>query len=108
MVDITNEKVLEKRKGLKVDKSAGPDGQHPRILKEIAEEILEALVVIFQELLESGRVQEDWTIVNVTPLFKKEVRQKTRNYRPISLTLVVAKILESIVKDKISEFLKVQ
>eukprot|EP00061_Rhincodon_typus_P003526 g20296.t1 len=34
LVTITKEKVLEKLNGLKVDKSPGPDGLHPRILKE--------------------------------------------------------------------------
>eukprot|EP00061_Rhincodon_typus_P014823 g42135.t1 len=53
---ITKEKVLVKPKGLKVDKSPQPDGKHPRVLKEIAEEIVEALVVIFKESLESGKV----------------------------------------------------
>eukprot|EP00061_Rhincodon_typus_P005273 g24575.t1 len=51
MVAITKEKVLEKLIGLKVDKSPGPDGLHPRVLKEIAEEIVKALVVIFCESL---------------------------------------------------------
>eukprot|EP00061_Rhincodon_typus_P002297 g17118.t1 len=106
MVAIIKEKVLEKLNGLKVDKSPGPDGLHPRVLKEIAEEIVEAFVVIFQESLESGRVPEDWQIANVTPLFEKGVRQKTENYRPISLTSVVGKILEPIVKDEISEYLE--
>ena len=46
-VAITKEKVLEKLKRLKMDKSPGPDGLHPRVQKEIAEEIVEALVVIF-------------------------------------------------------------
>eukprot|EP00061_Rhincodon_typus_P003137 g19381.t1 len=107
MVAITKEKVLEKWNGLKVDKSPGPDGLHPRVLKEIAEEIVEALVVIFPESLGSGRVLENQKIANMTPLFKKGVRQKTENYRPISLTSVVGKILESIVKDEISEYLEV-
>eukprot|EP00061_Rhincodon_typus_P004626 g23033.t1 len=107
MVTITKEKVLEKLKGLKVDKSPGPDRLHPRILKEIAEEIVETLVVIFQESPESGRVSKDRTIANVIPLFKKGGRQKTGNYKLISLTLIVGKILESILKDGISEFLEV-
>eukprot|EP00061_Rhincodon_typus_P009870 g33691.t1 len=107
MVAITKDKVLEKLNGLKVDKSPGPDGLHCRFLKEIAEEIVEALVAIFQESLESGRIPEDWKIADVTPLFKKGVRQKMENYRPISLTMVKGKILESIVKDDISEYLEV-
>eukprot|EP00061_Rhincodon_typus_P001405 g14714.t1 len=89
MVAITKEKMLVKLNGLKVDKSPGPDGLHARVLKEIAEAIVEALMVIFLESLESGRVPEDWKIIKVTPLFKKGVRQKTENYRPISLILVV-------------------
>eukprot|EP00061_Rhincodon_typus_P002390 g17428.t1 len=107
MVAITKEKVPEKRKDLKIDKSPGPDGLHPRVLKEIAKEIVEALVVIFEESLESRRVPEEWKITNVTPLFKNRVRQKMENYRPIILTSVVGKILKSIVKDEISEYLEV-
>ena len=89
-----------------MDKSPGPDGLYPRVLKEIAEEIVEALVVIFQESLEAGRVIEDWKVANVTSLFKKGGRQKMGNYRPVSLTLVVGKILESISKNEIAEYLE--
>jgi len=49
-----------------MDKSPGPDGLHPRVLKEIAEEIVEALVVMFQESLEAGRVPEEVKVTNVT------------------------------------------
>ena len=79
----------------------------PRVLKEIAEEIVEALVVIFQKSLESGSVPKNWKVADVTPLFKKGVRQKMENDTPISRTSVVGKILESIEKDEISEFLEV-
>eukprot|EP00061_Rhincodon_typus_P010037 g34009.t1 len=90
-----------------MDKCPGPDGPHPRVLKEIAEKIVEVLGLIFQESLESERLPEDWKIANVTPLFKKGVGQKTGNYRSIILTSVICKILESIVKDEISEYLEV-
>eukprot|EP00061_Rhincodon_typus_P005543 g25177.t1 len=93
---ITKEKVLDKLKGLMVNKSPGPDELHPNVLKGVAEGIVEALAEIFQELLESGRVAENWKITNVTPLFKKGIKQKMGNHRPISLTLVAGKILASI------------
>eukprot|EP00061_Rhincodon_typus_P007991 g30194.t1 len=93
--------------GLMVDKSPGPDGLHPRVVREIAEEIVEVLVLIFLESLESGSRPEDWKMTNVTPLFKKGVRQKTGIYRLISLTSVIGKILESILKDEISDYFEV-
>eukprot|EP00061_Rhincodon_typus_P017391 g46069.t1 len=96
VVTIIKEKVLGKLKGLKVDYLSGPDGLHPRILEEIAEEIVEALVVIVQESWESERVQEEWKVAHVTPLFKKEGRQKTGNYRPVSLTSILGRMLEGV------------
>eukprot|EP00061_Rhincodon_typus_P004355 g22376.t1 len=63
-VAITKEEMLGKLKGLKVDKSPGLDGLHPTVLKEIAEEIVEASMVICQESQESERVSEDWKMAN--------------------------------------------
>ena len=91
--------VLGKLMGMKVDKSAGPDNLHPRVLKEVALEIVDPLVVIFQNSLDSGMVPTDCGVANVSPLFKKGGREKTRNYRQVSLTSVLGKLLESIIKD---------
>ena len=91
----------------KVDKSPGPDGMHPRVLKELAGEIANARVVIYQNSLDSGVVPTDWKTANVTPLFKKGGRQKAGNYRPVSLTSVVGKMLESIIKEEIARHLDI-
>eukprot|EP00061_Rhincodon_typus_P012387 g38089.t1 len=72
VVVITKEKVLRKLKGLKMDKSPRLDGLHSRVLKEIAEEIVEALMVIFQDTLESGRVPEVWKMTNLMPHSTRE------------------------------------
>ena len=55
--------------------------------------------------MESGNLPKDWTDANVTPIFKKGQRNSACNYRPISLTSHVCKMLESILRDKISVFL---
>eukprot|EP00061_Rhincodon_typus_P014886 g42247.t1 len=47
-----------------------------------------------------GEVPEDWRITNVVPLFKGS-RDNPENDRPVSLTLVVGKLLEKILRDKI-------
>eukprot|EP00061_Rhincodon_typus_P015424 g43086.t1 len=46
-------------------------------------------------------------MANVTFLFKKGRRSLTGHYRPVSLTLVVGKILEFIIKNKIAEYVEV-
>jgi len=38
----------------------------------------------------------------VTPLFKKGSKAKPENYRPVSSTCILEKLLESIIKDYIS------
>ena len=48
----------------------------------------------------------EWKLGNVTPLFKKGDKSNPGNYRPISLTSVVCKLMESILRDKIVEFLE--
>ena len=80
-IDIRKDTVMSRLLGLKADKSPGPDGLHPRVLKEVALEIVDALVIIFQSSLDSGSVPEDWRMANVIPLFKKGGREKTENYR---------------------------
>ncbi|XP_038671336.1 uncharacterized protein LOC119975618, partial [Scyliorhinus canicula] len=59
------------------------------------------LALIFRSSLATGIVPEDWRIANVVPLFKKGSRDNPGNYRPVSLTSVVGKVLERIIKDTI-------
>ena len=39
------------------------------------------------------------------PLFKKGSRNKSENYRPVSLTSVVCNLLEILIRDNMVEFL---
>jgi hypothetical protein len=42
----------------------------------------------------------------VCPVFKKGVASDAGNYRPISLTCVICKVMESVVKDQLLTFLR--
>ena len=94
-----------KLKNLDKYKSPGPDGFLPRILREVSSEVSTHLTSIFNRSLETGEVPLDWRMANVTPIFKKGDHERPENFRPVSLTSVVGKILESIIKDKIVEYL---
>ena len=70
------EEVKEQLGHLREDKDPRPDNMHPRVLREVAEQVSEMLTDIFNSSLESGQVPEDWRVTNVTPLFKKGSREE--------------------------------
>eukprot|EP00061_Rhincodon_typus_P008823 g31774.t1 len=69
-------------KSIKADKSPGPDGIYPRLLREAREEIAGFLTKIFVSSLATGKIPEEWQVANVVPLFKKGTRDNPENHRP--------------------------
>ena len=86
---------------MKDNKSPGVDGIPPKLLKQIST----PLAKLFNLSLEEGIVPSEWKEANITPLFKKGSRNKPENYRPVSLTSVVCKLLETLIRDHMVEFL---
>ena len=84
---------------LKIDKSPGPDLIHPRVLYETRDVIIRPLFLIFRKSLKSGTLPTDWKLAEVTAVHKKGSKADSGNYRPISLTSVCCKIMESLVRD---------
>ena len=82
---------------LKVPKASGPDNISPKLLKACSGSICKPLLLIFNKSLESATFPTDWKSANVNPLHKKESKQFTENYRPISLLSCVSKIFERCV-----------
>ena len=79
---------------MKDNKSPGVDGIPPKLHKEIVEQISKPLTKVFNLLLEEGIVPSEWKQANIALLFKKGSRNNSENYRPVSLTSVVCKLLE--------------
>lgn len=57
-------------------------------------------------MLRVGRVSEDWKSPNIIAIYKEGKGEHLMNYRPVSLTSVVAKICERAVRDKWMEYLE--
>jgi Reverse transcriptase (RNA-dependent DNA polymerase) len=100
-VQITAKAVKEKIKRLRDNAAVGPDGLGPLLLKNLMHVIAEPLAAVMRASLQEGQVPEDWRTANVTPIFKKGAKSDPGNYRPVSLTAVSCKIMESILKDEI-------
>ena len=97
--------IAKKIKKMKDNKSPGVDGIPPKLLKEIVEQISIPLAKLFNLSLEEGIVPSEWIEANITPLFKKGSRNKSDNYKPVSLTSVVRKLLETLIRNHMVEFL---
>ena len=97
--------IAKKIKKMKDNKSQGVYRIPPKLLKEIAEQITTPLAKLFNLSLEKGIVPSEWKEANITPLFKKGSRNKSDNYRPMSLTPVVCKLLETLIRDHMVEFI---
>ena len=89
-------KLLE---GLKTTTSPGPDGFHPRILKEASFQVAKPLTILFQKSLNTDILPNEWKLGTVVPIFKKGKRQDPGNYHSVSLTAVPCKLIETLIRD---------
>ena len=87
-------------------KSIGPDDIHPKLLKTLANNaaFVRSITHLFQTCYDKGTLPEVWKQANVTALHKKGDKAKASNYRPISLTCILSKIFEKIIRNHILSF----
>ena len=62
--------------------------------------------MLFNKSIECTQVPDDWKSANITPIFKKGEKSNVENYRPISLTVILNKILEKLIHNCITNFLQ--
>lgn len=96
--DIVEKYLLE----LNGSKSMGPDDIHPYVIKSMAKVFATPITLIFQKSLETGKIPTAWKDARVTPIFKnKGSKSEASNYRPVSLTSVLCKTLEKVIRKHI-------
>ena len=87
-------------KELDVTKAQGPDGISDWILRECCEQLADKMQIITMCSINERKVPGDWEKANIVPIYKGGNREDPNNYRPVSLTSVVAKLCEKVVKAK--------
>ncbi|KAK4806699.1 LOW QUALITY PROTEIN: hypothetical protein QYF61_027700 [Mycteria americana] len=87
---------------LDTHRTMGVGGIHPRVLRELAEVLTKPLSILYQQSWLTREVPVDWRLTNVTPIYKKGQKEDLGNYRPVSLTSVVRKVMEQIILSAIT------
>ena len=105
-IEITRSNVFNTLQQLDTTKAPGPDRIHNIVLKSCASSLCNPLTTLFQRSLSEGVLPSEWKLAEVTAIYKhKGNRNDPNNYRPISLTSSICKIMERIVNNALLKHL---
>lgn len=91
-----------------LDNNHSPDADNicNLFVKKCMESLIDPLLIIFNLSLKSGVFLDCWKISSIFPIFKSGNKHDVKNYRGIAKIKVLPKLFESIVKNKIFNFVK--
>ncbi|MCP4459563.1 MAG: hypothetical protein GY816_16300, partial [Cytophagales bacterium] len=79
----------------------GPDKIHGKVLKRCANSLAIPLTILFQTSYYTCKIPANWKEAHVVPVFKKGCKNDVANYRPISLTSLVMKVYERVIRSEL-------
>ncbi|XP_047124215.1 uncharacterized protein LOC124806950 [Hydra vulgaris] len=98
---IIYEKILKMLEDMDESKAMGFDGISPFVLKHAAESFVDLIVHIFKLSFDTGCVPYHWSVANISPIYKGGSKLEPENCRSVSLTSVVCKMFEKLIRDTI-------
>jgi len=73
------------------------------VIYEIRHGITHPLTMLFNRFLKKKHIPDIWKRANISPIYKNGRKDEVNNYRPVSLTCILCKILKFIIRDKVME-----
>lgn len=102
---VSEEYILKQLQQLNPSKSTGLDGIPSRFLRDGSTMLAKPITYIVNLSLTSGIVPDEMKTARVCPIFKKNSRLEVGNYRPVSILVVVSKIVERSVYSQFEKYL---
>lgn len=100
--EILKEETIKAISTQKNDKAPGSDLVTNELLKMTLPVIAQKFTEIFNEIIETEKIPEDWTKSTIILLHKKGDKGDIANYRPISLMSNVYKVFSKIILSRIA------
>ena len=94
--------------GLDTRKAMGPDKMSPKIIKACSGSLSEPIYSLFRKCLDTCSLPHVWKTHMIIPIPKSKDKATIENYRPISLLCILSKVMESLVYNKIIDFIRPQ
>ena len=104
-ITLSNSIIIEAIKELSPNSAVGPDGIPDSLLINCAVEIAPALKIIFSHFLSSSLIPTSFKEAGIIPIFKSGDKSLHSNYRPISLTSVLSRVIEKNIRKQVLTFL---
>ena len=104
-ININEQQVTSILRRVKPHKASGPDKLRGRVLKDCSAQLGGVVTRLFQCLLDSGNVPNNWKESTIIPIPKKTPAKELKDYRPVALTSVLCKCMERVLCDLLAKML---
>ena len=99
-IEISLSDVKDELERINISKSQGPDNVHPKLLKSLSlnDGFVSAVTDLFATCASTGKIPLAWKEAIVISLYKKGNKKDPLNYRPVSLTCIICKVYEKLIR----------
>lgn len=99
------EKTMKLIDNLSNTNSVGPDEISTKVVKSCKEELAENITKLINASLTQGKMPTVLKANRVVPIFKSGNKSDINNFRPISISSPMSKIIETFVNEQLTEYL---